>query len=182
MFWIDNTTITVFLAECMWGPSGVCGKISYRDPTWDCLYYYRATISVCLGSYFYNLMTVDSKLNPLLGMHYTTWPTRKKIVTVHSQKQSAHCAVDVTAQVVPCWLSSWLNRNVWLALGQSTQLAFQFIQLDITWVHCRYAADSGNTQLRGRKISWVSCIRTGESSLHLISPFNCISTQTWLRW
>ena len=36
----------------------------------------------------------------------------------------------------------------------------QFIQLDITWVHCLYAADSGNTQLSERKTSWVTCIRT----------------------
>ncbi len=101
---------------------------------------------------------------------------------IHSQKQSAHWAVDVTAQMVPCWLGSWLNHNFWLVIGQRAQLAFQLIQLDITWVHCLYVADSGNTQLSGRKISWVTCIGTPESSLHLISPLNCISTETWLRW
>ncbi len=99
----------------------------------------------------------------------------------HSHKQSAHWAVDVTAQVVPCWLGSWLNRNFWLVLGQRAQLAIQFIQLDITWVHCLYVADSGNTQMSGWKISWVTCIRTPVSSLHLISPLNCISTETWVR-
>ncbi len=106
----------------------------------------------------------------------------KYTCTLHSQKQSAQWAVDVTAQVVPRWLGSWLNRNFWLVLGQTAQPAFQFIQLDITWVHCLYVADSGNTKLSGRKISWVTCIRTPVSSLHLISPLNCISTETWLRW
>ena len=33
---------------------------------------------------------------------------------MHSQKQSAHWAVDVTAQLVPCWSNSWLKRNFWL--------------------------------------------------------------------
>ncbi len=36
--------------------------------------------------------------------------------------------------------------------------------------HCLSVADSGNTLLSGRKISWVICIRTPVSSLHLISP------------
>ena len=76
--------------------------------------------------------------------------------------------------MVPCWLGSWLSRNFWLVLGQRTQLIFQFIQLDITWTYCLYADDSGNTQLSGWKISWVTCIRTPESSLHLIIPLNCI--------
>ncbi len=113
---------------------------------------------------------------------YSLWNPGLYGNNVHSQKQSAHWAVDVTAQMVPCWLGSWLNRNFWLVLGQRTQLAFQFIQLDITWTHCLYAADSGNTQLSGWKISWVTCIWTPESSLHLISPLNCISTEPWLRW
>ncbi len=101
---------------------------------------------------------------------------------IHSQKQSAHWAVDVTAQVVPCWLGSWLNCNLWLVLGQWNQLAFQLIQLDITGVHCHNADDSGDIQLSERKITWVSCIWTPDSSLHLISPFNWILTETWLRW
>ncbi len=105
-----------------------------------------------------------------------------RIKEPHSQKQSAHWAVDVTAEMVSCWLGSWLYRNFWLVLGQRAQLAFQFIQLDITWFHCLYVADSGNTQLSGRKISWVTCIRTPVSSLHLITPLDCISTETWLRW
>ncbi len=114
-------------------------------------------------------------------------PHCKKILKIgnrklHSQKQSAHWAVDVTAQMVPCWLGSWLNCNFWLVLRQRTQLVFQFIQLDITCAHCLFSADSCNTQLSGQKISWVTCIRTPESSLHLISPLNCISTETWLRW
>ncbi len=103
-------------------------------------------------------------------------------VAIHSQKQSAHWAEDVTAQVVPCWLGSWLNRNFLLVQGQWTQLAFQFIQLDITWFHCLNAADSCDIQLSERKITWVNCIRTPESSLHLISPLNWISTESWLRW
>ena len=41
---------------------------------------------------------------------------------LHSQKQLAHWAVDLTAQVVPCWLGSWLNCNLWLVLGQRNQL------------------------------------------------------------
>ncbi len=40
----------------------------------------------------------------------------------HSQKQSAHWALDVTAQVVPCWLGSWLNCNLWLVLSQTQKL------------------------------------------------------------
>ncbi len=52
----------------------------------------------------------------------------------HSQKQLAHWAVDVTAQVVPCWLGSWLNRNFWLVLGQWTQLAFWSSKRRTTWV------------------------------------------------
>ncbi len=44
---------------------------------------------------------------------------------IHSQKQSAHCAVDITPQVVPCWLGSWLNCNLWLVLGQWNKLAFR---------------------------------------------------------
>ncbi len=46
---------------------------------------------------------------------------------LHSQKQLAHWAVDVTAQVVPCWLGCWLNCNFWVVLGQWTQVGFQFI-------------------------------------------------------
>ncbi len=72
---------------------------------------------------------------------------RKILWISHSQEQSAHWAVDVTAQVVLCWLGSWLNCNVWLVLGQWTQLAFQFIQLDITWVQCFNAADWMENQL-----------------------------------
>ncbi len=100
---------------------------------------------------------------------------------VHSQKQLAHWAVDVTAQVVPCWLGSWLNCNPWPVLGQWNQLVFQLIQLDITGVHCPNATDSGDIQLSEQKITWVSCIWTSESSLHLISPLNWISTESWLR-
>ena len=35
---------------------------------------------------------------------------------LHSQKWSPHSAVDVIAQVVPCWLGSCLNHNFWLVL------------------------------------------------------------------
>ncbi len=83
---------------------------------------------------------------------------------VHSQKQSAHWAVDVTAQVVPCWLGSWLNCNLWLVLGQWNQLAFQLIQLDITGVHCLNAPDSGVS-------SWVNIKSPGSASFeHLNLP------------
>ncbi len=53
---------------------------------------------------------------------------------VHSQEQSAHWAVDITAQVVPCWLSSWLKRNFWPVLRSLTGIYFPFTGLDITWV------------------------------------------------
>ncbi len=41
---------------------------------------------------------------------------------------------------------------------------------------------SGNIQSYQQEITWVSCIWTPEPSLHLISPFNWISTENWLRW
>ena len=82
----------------------------------------------------------------------------------HSQKQSAHLAVDVTAQVVPCWLGSWLNCNLWLVLGQWNQLGFQLIQLDITGAHCLNAPDSGVS-------SWVNGNSPGSASFeHWVFP------------
>ena len=102
--------------------------------------------------------------------------------TNHSQKQAAHWAVDVTAQMVPCWLGSWLNCTFRLVLGQWNQLTFQLIQLDITGVQRLNVAHSGDIQLSEGKITGVSCIWKPESSLHLISPFNWITTESWLRW
>ncbi len=56
-----------------------------------------------------------------LFLHFTNINLKKLspdiIISVqhdmHSQKQSAHWAVDVTAQKVLCWLSSWLSCNCW---------------------------------------------------------------------
>ncbi len=45
---------------------------------------------------------------------------RLSCVRLHSQKQSAHWAVDETAQVVPCWLGSWLKCNFWPVFNQPT--------------------------------------------------------------
>ena len=70
---------------------------------------------------------------------------------MHSQKQSAHWAVDVTAQVVPCWLGSWLNRNYWLVLGPWIQLAFQSSERKITWVSYTKTVDSGISRPVNRK-------------------------------
>ncbi len=95
---------------------------------------------------------------------------------IHSQKQSAHWAVDVTAQLVPCWLSSWP------VLRPLTWVYFPFIGLDITWVSCFRTVSPGDIQSREQKITWVSYIWTPESSINLISPPNWISTQRWLRW
>ncbi len=36
---------------------------------------------------------------------------------IHSQKQSAHSAVDVTSQMVPCWLGDWLIK--WSLITQA---------------------------------------------------------------
>ena len=80
------------------------------------------------------------------------------------------------------WFGSWLNCNLWLVLGQWNQLAIHLIQLDITGINCLHAADSGDVQLSEREMTLVSCLWTPESSLHLISPFNWISTESWLRW
>ena len=100
----------------------------------------------------------------------------------NSQKQSAHWAVDITAQVVSCWLGSWLNRNFWLVLGLWTQLAFQPSERKITWVSCINTVDSGDIQPSEWKIIWDSCIWTPGFTLHLIIPLNWISTESWLRW
>ncbi len=110
------------------------------------------------------------------------WYTNAIPVKPHSQKQSAHWAVDVTAQVVPCWLGSWLNCNFWLVLGQWTQLAFQSSEQKTTWVSYAKTVDSGEIQPSEQKITWLGCIWTPESSLHLTSPLNWLSTETWLRW
>ena len=99
---------------------------------------------------------------------------------LHSQKQSAHWAADVTAEVVPCWLGSWLNCNLWLVLVSGISLYYSWVSLESTGVHCRN--DSGDIQLSERKITWVSFIWTHQFSLHLISPFNWISTESWPRW
>ena len=57
---------------------------------------------VCLGSlrFTYCDLGLDYFLLSMKGLEY------KKI---HSQKQSAHWDVDVTAQVIQCWSSSWLK-------------------------------------------------------------------------
>ena len=58
----------------------------------------------------------------------------------HSQKQSAHSAVDVTAQMIPCWLGGWLGCNfpteylpcnsheTYTVFNQLTQVWAQLIQ------------------------------------------------------
>ncbi len=106
-----------------------------------------------------------------------TGPTKH----LHSQKQSAHWAVSVTAQVVLCWLGSWLDCNLWLfwVSGISWNL---IDSAGITGVQCLNAADSGDIQLSEWKITWISYIWTPKSSLHLINPFNWILTESWLRW
>ena len=71
--------------------------------------------------------------------------------TLHSQKQSAHWAVDVTAQVVPCWLGSWLNHNYWLVIGPWIQLAFKSSERKITWVSYTKTVDSGISKPVNRK-------------------------------
>ncbi len=48
---------------------------------------------------------------------------------MHSQKQSARWAVDVTAQVVPCRLGSWLSCNFWLVLGLIQKVHSQMTNL-----------------------------------------------------
>ncbi len=72
--------------------------------------------------------------NELLTLHSSWCPVSTLIPLchfhLHSQKQSAHWAVDVTAQVVPCWLGSWLNCNLWLVLGQWNQLSLHHY-----WMH-----------------------------------------------
>ena len=55
---------------------------------------------------------------------------------VHSQKQLTHSALDMTAQMVPCWLGSWLRCNFLTAqlLNFKTWLCPKFekpTQLDI---------------------------------------------------
>ncbi len=95
----------------------------------------------------------------------------------HSQKQSADWAVDVTAQVVPCWLGSWLKCNFWPVLRPLTQVYFTFTGLDITCISCFKTVNSGDIQSRERKITRVSYIWACQSSLDLISPPNWISTQ-----
>ncbi len=111
-----------------------------------------------------------------------SWPMIVDQLNAHSQKQSAHRAVDVTAKAVPCWSSSWLKRNFWPVLRPLTRVYFQFTGRDITWVSCFKTVDSGDIKSREWKMTWVSYIWTPESSLNLISPPNWISTERWLRW
>ncbi len=95
---------------------------------------------------------------------------------LHSQKQSAHWALDVTAQLVPCWLSSWLKCTFWPVLILVTQV----YHLSIIWVSCFRTASPGNIQSREQKITRVSYILKPESSLNLISPPYWILTQRWV--
>ena len=69
----------------------------------------------------------------------------------HSQKQSAHWAADVTAQVVPCWLDSWLKCNFWPVLRQLPQMHFLFTGLDATSVSSITTVDSVTSSPVNRK-------------------------------
>ena len=105
------------------------------------------------------------------------------IVSTPSQKQSAHwAAVDITAQVVPCWLGSWLKCNFWPVLRQPPWVYFPFTRLDATWVSSIKTVNSGDVLSCVWEITWVSSVWTPESSLNLIRPLYWISTERWLRW
>ena len=67
-----------------------------------------------------------------------------------------------SAQVVPCWLGSWLKRN-FCPVPRQTWVCFPFTALDVTWVSCIKTVDLGNIQSIERKITLVSYIWTPES-------------------
>ena len=56
-----------------------------------------------------------------INIYFIHW---KKVQPKHSQKQSAHSAADITAQMVPCWLGGWLRYILWRPPKTSQKLRF----------------------------------------------------------
>ncbi len=70
------------------------------------------------------------------------------IIWLQSQKQSAHWAVNATAQVVLCWLGSWLRS--WLVKCSWLRSWFfcyvPLSRLYVTWISCIKTVNSGDIQ------------------------------------
>ena len=87
----------------------------------------------------------------------------KLFTALHSHKQSAHSAVDVTAQVVPCWLSSWLNCNFWQGVNR--------IFISLPWRNSLISFRQRSTA------EWASCSKSvWDYWLHMV---HCYTSYTW---
>ncbi len=84
------------------------------------------------------------------GLLNMQWPIFK---IEHSRKESAHWAVDVTARMYACWLSSRLRCNFWTAFIMSYRLYIYIwpiqnnenIALIKFWVACQPTTDFVST-------------------------------------
>ena len=113
------------------------------------------------------------------------------LAVLHSKKESAHWAVDVTAQMYACWLSGWLRCNFWIAFILSVRLYIYIWPIKnsknvglikLTGVEWIITANSMYLLLRCTYAPQWGALRRELTQLTLCTAVKWRNTQSCLRW